>query len=173
MPRKSIDSNTRDRIIQLLKENVDGALQDSHEAHGELTLIIDPARIRDVCVFLRDHSELRFDHLSDLTAVDYLGQEPRFVVVYHLFSTTKHHRVRLRAPVHGDPPAIKTVSDIWLTANWHERECWDLLGVVFKNHPDLRRIMLPQDWVGHPMRRDYEPAEEEVYDYLSKPLANE
>jgi len=65
------------------------------------------------------------------------------------------------------------VSDIWLTANWHERECWDLFGIVFQDHPDLRRIMLPQDWVGHPLRRDYETTEDEVYDYLSKTLADE
>ena len=173
MPRNAISPETRDRIIRLLNDHVAGALQEWHEAHGELTLTIDPKQIRGACLFLRDNRELRFDFLSDLTAVDYLGREPRFIVVYNLFSTVKRHRVRLRAPAVGDPPAIRTVSDIWLGANWHERECWDLLGVVFEGHPDLRRIMLPEDWEGHPLRKDYETSEGEVYDYLSKSLADE
>ena len=173
MPRKAIPPETRDRIIRLLNDSAAGALQAWHEAHGELTLTLDPGRIREVCLLLRDDREMQFDFLSDLTAVDYLGQEPRFMVIYHLFSTIKHHRVRLRAPALGDPPVIKTVSDIWLTADWHERECWDLLGVVFEGHPDRRRIMLPQDFQGHPLRKDYQTAEGEVYDYLSKSLADE
>ncbi len=173
MRRKALPAETRDRIVELLDENVPGALQEWREAHGELTLIVDAEKIREVCRFMRDEPGLRFDYLSDLTAVDNLGEEPRFVVVYHLLSTTKKHRLRLRAPVSGDPPWIRTVSDIWLTANWHERECWDLFGIVFQDHPDLRRIMLPQDWVGHPLRRDYETTEDEVYDYLSKTLADE
>lgn len=173
MPFRAIALETRDMIIRLVGDHLPGVLQEWYEARGELTFKVDPTRIRDICLFLRDNRELRFDYLSDLTAVDYLGQEPRFVVVYHLFSTSRHHRVRLRAPAPGDPPTIKTVSDIWAGANWHERECWDLLGVVFEGHPDLRRIMLPSDWVGHPLRKDYEPAEGEAYDYLSKTLADE
>jgi NADH-quinone oxidoreductase subunit C len=173
MPKKAITPETRDQIIKLLNDGVPGALQEWHEAYGELTLSIDPTQIREVCLLLRNDRGLRFDFLSDLTAVDYLGREPRFIVVYHLFSTLEHHRIRLRAPALGDPPAIETVSDIWLGANWHERECWDLLGVVFQGHPDLRRIMLPPEWQGHPLRKDYETTEGEAYDYLSKSLADE
>ncbi len=144
------------------------------EFRGELTLEIVPERLVDVCTFLRDHEDLQFKILADLTAVDYYPQsDPRFVVSYDLLSVYLKHRLRLHAAALGEPPTVETVSGVWATANWHERECWDLLGVNFRNHPDLRRIMLPPEWVGHPLRKDYEATEEESFDYLSKPIANE
>ena len=174
MPRKAVPPDLRDRIISLLQEHLPGALLGHAEFRGELTLEIDPPQLVQVCTFLRDRKELQFKMLADLCAVDhYPDGDPRFVVSYDLLSVHLKHRLRLHAAALGDPPSVETVSGVWATANWHERECWDLSGVRFRNHPDLRRIMLPNDWVGHPLQKDYEPTDQESYDYLSKPIANE
>jgi NADH-quinone oxidoreductase subunit C len=121
--------------------------------------MLKPGAIRDVCLFLRDEPSLRMDHLADLTAVDYStfpgDGGPRFEVVYNLISTVHRHRIRLKARVPGEEPRIDSVISVWQTANWHERETYDLMGIVFNGHPDLRRILLPEDWVGHPLRKEY------------------
>ena len=95
------------------------------------------------------------DVLSDATAVDYLGREPRFMMVYQLYNIGTHQRLRIKAAVDESDARIDTVSCVWATANWLERECYDLMGIVFNNHPDPRRILMPADWVGHPLRKDY------------------
>ncbi len=174
MPRKSITPELRDRIVSLVQEHLPGALLGNAEFRGELTLEIEPKRLIEVCTFLRDQEALQFKVLADLTAVDHHPQTaPRFVVSYDLLSVHLKHRLRLHAAAQGDPPSIETVSGVWATANWHERECWDLMGVLFNNHPDLRRIMLPEDWVGHPLQKDCEATEDQPYDYLSKTIADE
>lgn len=174
MPRKAIPPELRDRIVALVQENLPGAILESNEFRGELTLEIDPPRLVKVCTFLRDREELQFKILADLCSVDhYPNEDPRFVVSYDLLSVHLKHRLRLHAAAAGDPPTVDTVSGVWETANWHERECWDLMGVRFRNHPDLRRIMLPNDWEGHPLRKDFHETDQESYDYLSKPIANE
>lgn len=134
---------------------------------------IAPAAILEVARFLHDDSRLRFDHLNDLTAVDYFepdpkkqakfGHEPHLEVVYHLSSYEHRHAIvlkvklpRWRNDVPGELPQIDSVSSVWAIADWHEREAFDLLGVEFVGHPDLRRILCPEDWVGHPLRKDYE-----------------
>jgi len=99
--------------------------------------------------------ELGFNFLTGLCSLDYLGQAPRFIVVYQLYSIGDHLRLRLKAPVEEADATIDTVSGIWSTANWLERECWDMMGIVFNNHPDPRRILMPDDWEGHPLRKDY------------------
>jgi len=120
---------------------------------GELTLEIRPAKIGSVCGFLK-HDQ-GFVRLSTVTAVDRYPGEPRFEVVYHLHSIERKERVRLKCRLGGGDPAIESVTSVWRSANWYEREVFDLFGIRFLNHPDLRRIMMPDDWEGHPLRKDY------------------
>ena len=111
--------------------------------------------IVSLCEFLRDEEALAFDFLSDLCGVDRHPASPRFQVVYHLFSLRHGHRLRVKVPLGGEDPVIDSVVSVWETADWHERECFDLFGIRFRNHPDLRRILLPEDFEGHPLRKDF------------------
>lgn len=120
---------------------------------GELTLEIETARIVEVCSRLK--SEQQFMRMADLTAVDRYPEEPRFEVVYHLHSLARNARLRLKCRVSGIEPEIDSITGIWRGANWFEREIFDLFGIRFRNHPDLRRIMLPDDYEGHPLRKDF------------------
>jgi NADH-quinone oxidoreductase subunit C len=104
---------------------------------------------------LRDHPDLRFSLLVDITAVDYWPREPRFEVVYLFVSIEHSLRLRVKVPLQGASAVIATVSDLWPAANWLEREVWDLFGIVFDGHPDLRRLLMPDDWEGHPLRKDF------------------
>ena len=115
---------------------------------------VQSARVAELCLFLRDEPELRFDFLQCLTAVDWPKREVQ-EVVYHLFSYRHRHSLCVKTEVPRDAPRLPSVAAIWPTANWHEREQFDLLGVVFEGHPELRRILMPDDWVGHPMRKDF------------------
>jgi len=124
------------------------------DAFGEVTVIVPAASIVDVCAFLKN--EQGFDMLADLCGADRGPEEdPRFEVNYHLFSTVHHSRLRLKVLVSEDAPSVPTVAYLWKTANWHERETYDLVGVKFEGHPDLRRILLPSDFDGHALRKDY------------------
>jgi len=131
---------------------------------GETTLVVDRAPIVAVLTLLRDQPDLRFDRLSDLTAVDYLdlGREPRFAVVYHLMGRASLARLRVRALVPEDDPAIDSVVPLFRGADLQEREVYDLFGIAFRGHPDLKRILMPDDWDGHPLRKDYPIGAEEV-----------
>ena len=120
---------------------------------GELTLEIAPAKIASVCGFLK--YDQKFVRLSSVTAVDRHPVEPRFEVVYHLHSVEQKQRVRLKCRVNGVDPVIESVTSVWRGANWYEREVFDLFGIRFLNHPDLRRILMPDNWEGHPLRKDY------------------
>jgi NADH-quinone oxidoreductase subunit C len=121
---------------------------------GPGVVVVPPAFIRDVCRFLKENPALDFKSLMSLTVVDL---KERFTVVYHLSSMAKGHKIALKVFLPRDQAKIDTVSNVWKTANWHEREAYDLFGVVFEGHPDLRRILLPDEWVGHPLRKDYVP----------------
>jgi len=120
---------------------------------GELTLEIAADRIAAVCAYLK--AERKFVRLSTITAVDCYPSEPRFEVVYHLHSLEPIERLRLKCRLSGIDPEIDSVTGVWHAAGWYEREVFDLFGIRFRNHPDLRRIMLPEDWEGHPLRKDY------------------
>ncbi len=124
------------------------------EGHGEVTVIVPRESIVDACEFLKlEHS---FDMLADLCGCDRGPEEdPRFEVNYHLFSTKHHNRLRLKVLLSEDDPHVTTVTTLWKTADWHERETFDLLGVIFDGHQDLRRILLPSDFDGHALRKDY------------------
>jgi NADH-quinone oxidoreductase subunit C len=104
---------------------------------------------------LRDAPGLQFDFLAELTAADFWPREPRFEVVYMLVSTALRHRIRLKLRLRGDDARVATVSGVWPSANWLEREVWDLFGIVFEGHPDPRRLLMPEDWEGFPLRKDY------------------
>jgi NADH-quinone oxidoreductase subunit C len=120
---------------------------------SELTLEIASEKIGGVCRFLKQ--ERQFVRLCTVTGVDRYPREPRFEVVYHLHSIEHHQRVRLKCRLPGDNPEIESVTSVWRGANWFERETFDLFGIRFRNHPDLRRIMMPEDWEGYPLRKDY------------------
>ena len=141
--------------LRRLLEVHSAALQATHANFGDATALVDAARIADVMGFLRDDAECAFDMLTDLTAVDYLGQQPRFEVVYHLYSLTKNKRLRVKARVSEKAAEIATLCELWASANWMEREVWDLYGIRFAGHPDLRRILLYEEFQGHPLRKDY------------------
>jgi len=118
-----------------------------------------PARIEDVCERLKHDPELACDYLECITGVDY-PTDKKIAVVYHVYSYTKKHRVVLKCFLDRASPALPTVVNVWSAANWQERECFDLLGVNFEGHPDLRRLLLPEDWEGHPLRKDYKEKDE-------------
>ena len=124
----------------------------------ELTLHVDPARVAEVARVMRDDENLRFELLSNLSGVDYPAQERRLHVVYNLTSMTYRRRVRLEVAVTADNPHVQSVCDVYPTADFHERECWDMFGVIFDGHPALTRILMPDDWDGHPLRKDYPSA---------------
>jgi len=121
--------------------------------HNELTLEIAAVKISSICGFLK--FDQGFARLSTVTAVDRYPAEPRFEVVYHLHSVEHNRRVRLKCRLSGTEPAIDSVTSVWRGANWYEREVFDLFGIQFRNHPNLKRIMMPDDWEGHPLRKDY------------------
>jgi NADH-quinone oxidoreductase subunit C len=129
------------------------AILETKEAFGEVTHLADPAQIVALCRYFKD--EEKFVRLSNLTAVDWHPTEPRFEVVYHLHSIERNARIRIKCRVHGEKPKIDSVYSVWRAADWHEREVFDLFGITFRNHPNLVRILMPIDWDGHPLRKDY------------------
>jgi NADH-quinone oxidoreductase subunit C len=142
-------------VLQKLREFAPDAIKDVQNFRGELTISIDSRDLRRVCEFLREAPSLSFRFLSDLTAVDHYPIEPRFEMVYHLFSIENSSRLRLKTQVAGADPKVDSLVPVWPSANAFEREVFDLFGIRFEGHPDLRRILLPEDWEGHPLRKDY------------------
>ncbi len=147
-------------MLARLSERLGAGVLETHAHRGDHTAVITREAIVDALTYCRDDAALRFDVLMDLTAVDYLkfpGREdgPRFDVVYHLYSITHNHRLRLRVPVEQDDPVVPTATPLWPIANWLEREVWDMFGVRFAGHPDLRRLLMYEEFVGHPLRKDY------------------
>lgn len=121
----------------------------------EMSIYIHRDSIREACAILRDDPNCPFNFCSDVTCVDWYPQEPRFEVVYHLLSIPRKERVRLKVKLEGSSPALESVTSIWSGANYFEREVYDLFGVRFTGHPYLRRLLMPEDWEGHPLRKDY------------------
>ncbi|HKZ79775.1 MAG TPA: NADH-quinone oxidoreductase subunit C [Pyrinomonadaceae bacterium] len=145
---------TPSQLLTALQREQPEWISEVVEAFGEVTALVPRAHIVEVCAYLK--AEAGFDFLADLCGVDRgPEEEPRFEVNYHLFSTTKHYRLRLKVVVAEDDCRVPTATGVWRTANWHERETYDLFGVVFEGHPDLRRILLPDDWQGHALRKDF------------------
>jgi len=168
-----------DPIADTLTARFGDAILDVAEFRGETTIGVKSDAIVDVCTFLRDDPSALYDFMSDISAADVWPDEPRFQVNYHLYSMTHNTRLRLKVSVR-DGQSIPSVTGVWPAANWFERETYDLFGVIFDNHPDLRRLLLPDDYLGHPLRRDAPLVEEEIefsfnYDEVEarKPYAKE
>ena len=131
------------------------SVEETHAQHGDATARIACRSIPDVLTFLRDDPDCEFEMLTDVTAVDYLGEEPRFELVYHLYSVAKNHRLRIKVRVAEGEPVAPSAVPVYASANWMEREIFDLYGIRFDGHPDLRRILLYDEFEGHPLRKDY------------------
>jgi len=143
-------------IAEKIKQEFPDQVIDIVEFRDQVSVIIKRDRLFNVCKYLHDDATLSLDHLRDLCGVDYLNKkEVRFEVVYNLYSIRHHHMIRLRAEVPENDPKIQSVTQIWAGADWHERECFDMFGITFNGHPDMRRILMPEDWEGYPLRKDY------------------
>jgi NADH-quinone oxidoreductase subunit C len=147
-------------IVARLRGRLGARVLETLEYRGDHTAVVAREGLIDTLAFCRDDALLRFDMLTDLTAVDYLkfpGREdgPRFDVVYHLYSVAHNHRVRLRVSLEQDAASVTTATGLWPIANWLEREVWDMFGIRFEGHPDLRRLLLYEEFAGHPLRKDY------------------
>jgi NADH-quinone oxidoreductase subunit C len=149
-------SATPSPLVAALLQARPSAVTEVIEAFGETTIVVPREQIVETCQYLKTAPGIEFNMLSDLCGVDRgPEEEPRFEVNYQLFSTTKYHRLRLKVLLNEADAHVPTVTGVWRTANWHERETYDLFGVIFDNHPDLRRILLPDDWEGHALRKDF------------------
>jgi NADH-quinone oxidoreductase subunit C len=148
--------------LNKLKAALPEAVEDTLEFRGEPTMIVRRDQIKAVCRLLRDDPQLRYNYLSDIVADDYLPDFPRFAVNYHLLSIPNKHRLRLRVWVEDPDEGPETMAEIWPIATWLEMEVWDLMGVRFAGNTSLRRLFLPEDWQGHPLRKDYPLGYEEV-----------
>jgi|SRR5215204_4746466 NADH-quinone oxidoreductase subunit C len=150
-------------VVSALLARVPEAVVAGNFRLNELTLEIEPALILEACTFLK--VDQKYVRLSGITGVDWYPVEPRFEVVYFLHSMERRsERIRLKCRLHGDSPEIESVTSLWVGANWYERETFDLFGIRFRNHPNLTRIMMPDDWDGHPLRRDF-PIHGHKYSY--------
>lgn len=151
---------------QLLVSKIEAAhsdaLEEIEDFRGERTLYIRKEALKNICQFLRDDPDLQYNFLTDIVADDMLPEFPRFAVNYQLYSIPHNHRVRLRVRVEDPEDGPETVASVWAIATWLEMEVWDLMGVRFKGNTSLRRLFLPEDWQGHPLRKDYPLGYEEV-----------
>lgn len=142
-------------VVQRLRDQFADAVLEVVEFRGEITVRVPRERVHEICHFLREDPATQMDYLSDLTGLDMLPRSPRFDVVYWLYSLPRNHYVRLKAATDEQEP-VDSVTDVWAAANWAERECYDMFGIQFAGHPDLRRILLPSYWdEGYPLRKDY------------------
>lgn len=150
-----------EEIITLITDQFPSALEGVKEESTPPNLRISQHQIHPVCSLLHSSKNTYFDCLSCLTGIDNGPEQDSMEVIYHLYSIPYNLSLALSVLLPRSNPSIDSVTDIWQGANWHEREAYDLLGIEFKNHPDLRRILLPDDWQGHPLRKDYQ--EQETY----------
>jgi NADH-quinone oxidoreductase subunit C len=143
-------------LVALLRELVPAAqVEPVPTVDRHMTVYAAASQLAVLARTLRDHSDLDFNFLAELTATDYWPRDPRFEVVYMLVSMSHRHRLRLKVRLPGDDAHVESVCDIWPAANWLEREVWDLFGIAFDGHPDPRRLLMPEDWDGYPLRKDY------------------
>ena len=141
--------------IARIRASQPGAIAELIYFREELTVVVPREHLLPLAEFLAEDKKLAFTYLSDVTGVDRFPIEPRFELNYHLLSLSRRESLRLRVRLPGDSPAIESVIPVWPTANWHEREIFDLFGIRFEGHPNLRRMLLPDDWEGYPLRKDY------------------
>ena len=142
-------------IVDRLKEKFLNEIIDVRQFRDQVFVSIKKEKIAEICRYLHDDPDTHMDYLADLCGVDYPEKRHRFEVVYNLYSLKHNHRLMLKAQLPEDDPYIDSVVQIWSGANWHEREACDMYGILFNDHPDLRRILMPEDWEGYPLRKDY------------------
>jgi NADH-quinone oxidoreductase subunit C len=142
-------------LVERLRSWDPAAVAEVIEWRGELTVVVAREHLRSVCTYLQAEPGLEFNFLSDVSAQDRFPSEPRFDVNYHLLSIPNRQTLRIRVRLDSNDPTVESVTSIWPTAEWHEREVFDLFGIRFSGHPDLRRIMMPEDWEGHPLRKEF------------------
>ena len=148
-------NDTPEIALQLLRENFPDAVLDTMLPQGDATAVIRPESLTRIIDFLKNDSRLQFNILVDITAVDYLERKPRFDVVYHLLSLPFNRRLRLKVPVEDGSSTLNSLTPWWGSANWLEREVWDMFGIRFAGHPNLKRILMYEEFQGHPLRKDY------------------
>jgi NADH-quinone oxidoreductase subunit C len=148
---------TAEEIHKNLQARFGDAIVEAKLDAPQSFLVLDPKRMKEVCLFLRDEESLQFDFCSCVSGVDY--KEGKLGAIYHLASMVHKHKIVLKAFCTVENPHIQSVASVWGGADWHEREAYDLLGIIFDEHPDLRRILLPYDWEGYPLRKDYKVPE--------------
>jgi NADH-quinone oxidoreductase subunit C len=148
-------SQSANVVVEHLRAWNPNAIEEVIEFRGETTIVLPRKILRAAAERCRDNAELQFNLLTDATCVDRFPHEPRFEVSYHLVSIPRRHKIRLQVRLAGSDAAIDSLVPVWPGANWLEREIFDLMGIRFTGHPDLRRILLPEDWEGHPLRKDY------------------
>ncbi|MGH7771862.1 MAG: NADH-quinone oxidoreductase subunit C [Candidatus Binatia bacterium] len=142
--------------IQYLRQSFPGRILESHAFRGDETIVISREALLEVFRFLKEDPKWDLNFLTDITAVDYMGKkEPRFEVIYHLYSLRARHRLRVKVPVQEEDPVVDSLIPLWKGANWLEREVWDMFGIRFHGHSDLRRVLLYEEFQGHPLRKDY------------------
>ncbi|MBF0276735.1 MAG: NADH-quinone oxidoreductase subunit C [SAR324 cluster bacterium] len=142
-------------LTQLLQEQFPGAVQSYHQHRGDETVLVERSQILPICQFLRDDERSKMEMMIDLTAVDYIKESPRFEVVYHFKSLSLEHRIRVKVRVPEEDCEIDSIHELWLAVDWYERECYDMYGIIFKNHPNLQRILMYSQFEGYPLRKDY------------------
>jgi NADH-quinone oxidoreductase subunit C len=149
------EGNLKNSAVEQLRDWDSQAVAEVIEFRGETTVVVPRERLLRAAEYLAAEPSLRFSFLSDITPVDRFPLEPRFEVNYHMMSIDRKERLRLKVRLPGNDAVIASVTPVWPTANWHEREAFDLFGIRFEGHPDLRRILMPDDWEGYPLRKDY------------------
>lgn len=150
------------RVVEKIKAAFPDAIEETNDFRGEQTLYINKKHVKGICQLLKSDPDLGYKFLSDICADDFLPEFPRFAVNYHLYSYDKNHRLRLRTWVEDPEEGPETIASVWAIASWLEMEVWDLMGIRFKGNTHLRRLFLPEDWQGHPLRKDYPLGYEEV-----------
>lgn len=140
-------------LTETVRSKFPDAVLETHSFRGDETVVVKKEALAEAAAFLRD--SLGFDMLMDLTAADYLPREPRFELVCHFYSTKHNYRLRLKCPVGGEQPSLASLTPLWPGADWFEREVWDMYGIRFEGHPDLRRVLMYDGFEGHPLRKDY------------------
>jgi len=154
-PITSIEGLKEHPAIARLREWNPAVIEAVKFDREEMSITVERSALREACALLRDDPRCTFNYLADVTCVDWYPAEPRFEVIYHLLSIPQKERVRLKVRLAGDAPAVESVTSLWPSANFFEREVYDLFGVRFTGHPYLRRIQMPENWEGHPLRKDY------------------
>jgi NADH-quinone oxidoreductase subunit C len=144
-----------DKVLNKLKTKFSNIVFSENEFRGELTIVIPKEHIVEICRYLKEDNDMAFDMLADLCGIDMNTPENRFGVIYNLLSLKTRQRIRLKTFTDGDSPQVPSVTVVWKTANWHERETYDMFGIVFDGHPDMRRIYMPDEFEYYPLRKDF------------------